>query len=89
MNKKVEKSKSWGVASLVLGIIGLLCILAPYFGLPIAILAVIFANKQNKIEPTGQATAGNVLGIIGIIINAIMLLLVLLFVAVFGWASFL
>jgi cadmium resistance protein CadD (predicted permease) len=89
MSSKKVVSKTWGNASLVLGIIGLLCIFAPYFGLPIAILAVIFANKQNKIEPTGQATAGNVLGIIGIILNAIMLLLVLLFVAAFGWASFL
>ena len=81
MNKK-PISKSWGVASLILGILSLLIFLAPYIGLPLAILALVFANKQDKILPTGNATAGRVLGIIGIIINGVILLLMLLFMAI-------
>ena len=80
MNKKQKVvSKSWGVAALVLGIISLAIFIAPYIGLPLAILALVFANKQDKVQVTGNATAGRVLGIIGIILNSIMLLLVLLF----------
>ncbi len=82
MKNQTKESKSWGVASLVVGIIGLLAFLAPYFGLPLSILALVFASKQDKILPTGNATAGRVLGIIGIISNSIMLLLVLLFLAI-------
>ena len=83
MNKKQKVvSKSWGVASLVLGILSLLIFLAPYIGLPLAILALVFASKQDKIYPTGNATAGRVLGIIGIILNGVMLLLVLLFISI-------
>lgn len=82
MKNQTKESKSWGSASLVLGILGLLGFLAPYFGLPISILALVFANKQDNILSTGNATAGRVLGIIGIIINSVMLLLVLLFLAI-------
>ena len=82
MKKKL--TTKWGSAALVLGILSLVLIFAPYFGLPLAILAVVFAYKQNNLYHTGNATAGNVLGIIGIIINAIMLLFV---VAIFGIAA--
>jgi len=86
--EKKQTNKSWGVASLVLGIIGIIGVFMPYFALPISILAVVSASKQNKLKPTGNATAGNVLGIIGIIINSVMLLLILLLFSVFGWAMF-
>lgn len=79
---KNELTKIWGTSSMVLGIISLLVFLAPYIGLPLAILSLVFANKQDRIIPTGNATAGRVLGIIGIIINSIMLLLILLFMAI-------
>lgn len=82
-----KKTKSWGVASLVTSILGLLLFLAPYIGLPLAIFAVVAANKQKKIEQDGMGQAGNVMGIIGIVINAIMLfivLIVLMFTAAFS-----
>lgn len=82
MNKKIESSKSFGTASLVLGIISLLCFLAPYIGLPLAILGLVFANKQDRQYSTGNATAGRILNIIGIILNGIILLIMLLFMAV-------
>lgn len=80
--KEEKQSKAWGVASLVTGIIGILCIFMPYFGLPLSIIAVYGAGRQNKEHKIGIATAGNVLGIIGIILNSIMLLIVL-FVLIF------
>ena len=86
--EKKQTNKSWGVASLVLGIIGLISFFAPYLGLPLSILAVISANKQNKINPTGNAEAGKVLGIIGIVVNTVMLFLIFFAIAVFGWAMF-
>ena len=74
---KNKTSNVRGSASLVCGIISLLLFLMPYFGLPLAIVAIVLAGQQKKIQENGQATAGNILGIIGIVINAIMLLIVL------------
>jgi len=73
-----KKTKSWGVASLVTSILGLVLFLAPYIGLPLSIFAVVAANKQKKIEQNGMGHAGNVMGIIGIVINGIMLFIVLI-----------
>jgi hypothetical protein len=75
-SKGTNKTKSWGIASFVLSILSLILCFAPYFGLPLAILAIVFYAKQRSKEPTGLATAGLVIGIIGIVVNVIMLLLV-------------
>jgi hypothetical protein len=73
-----KENKSWGIASLVLGILSLLLVFMPYFGLPAAIVALVGAYKQNQIKPNGMATAGNILGILGCIFNTIMLGIVLI-----------
>ena len=84
MRKKFEetqqqpKTHSWGIASVTCGIIGLILFLAPYFGLVFSILAVVFHYKQKKIEPTGVSMGGLVTGIIGIVINSLMLIFVIL-----------
>jgi len=75
------KSKTWGVTSLVFGICSVffgicsvLWILPPYwayFGLPLAIGAIWFSRKQKKIISSGMATAGRVMGIIGVFLNVI------------------
>lgn len=82
------KSTAKGKASLVMGILGLVLIITPYFGLPLSILATMYASNQNKIVPTGNSNAGNTLGIIGIIINSIMLLIVLLAIIFTAGKSF-
>ena len=69
------------VASLVLGILGTLLSLHPVsmlIGLPMAIVALILgimARKQlaAQNQPTGLATAGMVLGIVGTTIGALIL----------------
>jgi len=83
--KKVQKiKKGFGVTSLILSIVSLLCFLVPYFGVPLGILAIIFANMQNKIVETSNANAGKVMGIIGVIGNGIILLIMILFFSFFS-----
>jgi len=67
----MKQKTGYGNASLVCSIISLVLWFMPYFGLPLAILAVIFGTKQNKESPTGVATAGYVIGIISIVINSV------------------
>ena len=67
---KNKYSLYWGVGSLVSSIVGLLIFLAPYFGLPLSIVALIFSYQSRKLKANGYAIAGLVIGIIGIIINA-------------------
>jgi len=78
MSKK-QLSKAWGNTALVTGILGLVLFLAPYFGLPLSVFAIIAAAQQNKIKSNGNAQAGKIMGIIGICINAIVLLIILAF----------
>lgn len=73
-----QKTHAWGIASLIIGIVSILAVLAPYFGLPLAILSLVFYGKQNKIESTGIATGGLITGIIGIVVNSLMLIFVVL-----------
>ena len=75
MKQQKQVSKAWGIASLVTSISGVILWFMPYFGLPLSIMAIVGASKQNKVEPTGVATAGNIIGIIGVVINAIVILI--------------
>ena len=70
IEKHNKPAHAWGIASLILGILSLFLFLAPYFGLPLAITAIVFQRKQEKIESTGIATGGLVTGVIGIILNS-------------------
>lgn len=71
-----KKSIAWGVTSMVTGIGSLLLFLAPYFGLPLAIFAIVANHLQKKRQPSGMGTAGMICGILGIVINGIMLFFV-------------
>lgn len=87
-NNEVEIVKkdsiAWGVSSMVTGILSLLLFLMPYFGLPLAIFAIVANSKQKKIKESGMGTAGFVLGILGIIINSIMGFFVLIALLLIG-----
>jgi len=80
----VEKSKGFGVASLVCGILSIVFSFMPYFGLPLGILAIVFYFKQKKVEITGVAKGGLVTGIIGTVFNAVTSILLLLGLALFS-----
>jgi len=74
----MQETNGMGIAALVCSIIGFCLGFFPYFGLPLCILAIVFSSKQRKVKPTGQATTGLIIGIIGTVTNAVMLLFVLL-----------
>jgi hypothetical protein len=74
--------------SLVLGILSLVtCICYGIIGLPLGIIAFILGHKATvkyKLNPeeynsVGNATAGKITGIIGIILNAIFILVIVWF----------
>lgn len=71
-----QKSNGFGVASLWCGIIGLVLFVAPYIGIFLSIIAIIFSYQQHKIFNTNSAIAGKVLGIVGVIVNIIVLLII-------------
>ena len=82
-----EKTKTYGVASLVCSIFGISLVLLPYIGLPLSIMAIVFSRLQKKIMPTGVATSGFVVGIVGTVLSSVMLLLLfmgLLFLGAIG-----
>lgn len=66
-----NKPNGFGIASLILGIIGILT--RWYYGLGciLGIIAVVLSVKSKKqIGPNGMATAGLILGILAIIFGA-------------------
>lgn len=69
--KLKKKGNGYGIASLVLGIIGLITVWLP-FSFIVDILAIIFGAKSND----GNGTAGKVMGIIGLIINGLLTLII-------------
>ena len=66
---KNKESIGWGVSSLVTGLVGILMVFAPYFGLPLSIVAIVSSIKQKP--NSGLSTAGLVLGILGVIFNSL------------------
>lgn len=84
MNTSNKVTSNWGVGSLILSIIGLLLIFMPYFGILFSIGAIGFAIKQRRIQHTGYDNAGMIIGIIGVVLNAIMLAIVIGFLTIFG-----
>lgn len=83
--RKPEKisggNRKWGIASFVLAIFSILFLLLPFVGIIFAILAVVFAIIQKKQSPTMFATSGLIIGIIGIILNAVLLIAVIPLIA--------
>lgn len=79
MEQNIEEqktSKAWGISSLVTGISSIIIFLLPYFGLPLAIFSIVAHAKQKKIMPTGVSMGGFICGIIGVVINSVMLFFV-------------
>ena len=77
-----QKRNGWGIASLVCGLAGFI---TPYVGIVVSICAIVFYAMQKKYNgPSGMATAGLVLGIIGAIFNIVMWGFILFFVSLVG-----
>jgi len=76
--KKENKSIGFGIASLVTSLIGFFGFVAPYIAILFSISAIVFCVIQQKRYKTGLATAGLVIGILGVIGNIFWLLTLLL-----------
>lgn len=64
------QSNGPGIASLVLGIIGVVIFWVPFVGLPVSIVGLILAALgMKRIDGKGFAVAGLVLAIIGVILG--------------------
>jgi len=64
-----------GIASLVLGIAGIIFFWIPIFGLACGVVGIVFAAKQRQKTFSGITTAGFVLSIIGTVFSAMFNLL--------------
>ncbi len=56
---------------MVLGIIGLVFWVVPLFGLPINIVGLCLAVSAKKKQPSGKATAGLVMCIVGLALTVV------------------
>ena len=68
-NKGRRKTYGWSVASMVCGIISVICCCTGYAGVVLGALAIVFAviSRKNLGYFDGMAVAGLVLGIIGFV----------------------
>ena len=73
-NPKSEK-KGLGIASMVLGIVSIVCCCMGGYAIICSILAIIFAAIRMKIKADGFAIAGLITGIIGLLFNGGILIL--------------
>ncbi|MBU4439309.1 MAG: hypothetical protein L6276_04805 [Acetobacterium sp.] len=92
----MEQYNNKAIASLVLGIVSLVCIFLGYFtiiGIVCAIIGLIFAiqiRKAGELEgfkPSGMATAGLVLNIIGLGLCALAFIACVACVGIIGTAG--
>ena len=70
----MDNSKNLATASLVLGIISIVCVFFGYgalLGIVLGIIGLILGINAKKAAPSGMATAGIVLSIIAIAVCAI------------------
>jgi hypothetical protein len=67
-----NKTNSYGLASLVLGIISLVFIVIFPISLLAGILAIALGLKQKRLKGSGYAGAGVTMGIIGVVLAVFM-----------------
>ncbi len=78
MKREVEKvslDNSFGVASVVLGILSIL--FTPFNGIILGIISLIFSKKQEKTNSNKWSRAGRILAVIGIILGAVLAILII------------
>lgn len=67
---RVEQNNAFGIAGLILSI---LSVIMPVMGLLLAFLGIGFSIAQRKRNPNAIATAGIVIGVIGLIVQALII----------------
>ena len=71
MSEQNQEISGKALASMILGIIGLIAWLIPLIGLPITVIGLILGVKSLKSNNSGIATAGVVTSIIGLVLTII------------------
>ena len=66
-----SKRNSEAIASMILGIIGLLAWILPLIGAPVTITAIVLGIRGLKSEKSGMAIAGIVMGVTGLVLTVI------------------
>jgi hypothetical protein len=79
-----NKSEGKGIASLVLGILSIILIMAPYVGFLLAGFSLVFSRIQLATKPTKISRAGFVLSIIGICLNVMTFIFLIVSQFAFG-----
>lgn len=83
--KKEFKNNVYGIAGLITSIMSIFPgLLFTYTGLMLSILSIIFSVGQRKNNNTRMATAGMVIGIIGLIINVLFIFYGLIAILILG-----
>jgi protein-S-isoprenylcysteine O-methyltransferase Ste14 len=70
--KSNSKENSFGVASVVLGILSIL--FSSFYGVILGVIGIVFAAKQQKISPNKWSRAGKILSIIGTILSIVVII---------------
>lgn len=85
---KGETGSEKGKLAMILGIVGIACLLIPYAllaSIPLAILAIIFGNQAKKQNPDdGKAKAGVILGWVTLGLATLAIILVVAFLSSWG-----
>lgn len=74
MNSVIKRKSPYAVVSLTLGIISIFTALFWYISIPTGVLAIIFGNYGKKTVGSKIATAGKIVGIVGVSISGFILI---------------
>jgi hypothetical protein len=72
------KSTSYGIASMVLGILSLVFSVIFPLAILLGILAIVFGIKQKRIKGNGFATTGLITGVVGILLSIFVVVAIIL-----------
>lgn len=74
---KKEGDNSFGVASVVLGILSIVIgfMSSPYAGVVLGVMGIVFSRKQHAIESNKWSKNGKILSIIGIIVSVVVIII--------------
>ena len=89
LKAKEEGKSSKGQTAMILGIIGIACIIIPFgiiASIPLAILAIVMGSQAKKANKNdGKAQTGIILGIVTLGLVALAIILVAIWLASWGW----
>ena len=79
VKKQENNSVSLGIVGFIMSIVGLIGFIVPYFAIFFSIVAIVLGSKQSRINETGLGTASKVIGIVGTVLNGLMLLFIVMY----------